>query len=430
MTVVQSCARCRTVLIPGQQGCVRCGLTAAEPTRECPACRRPTAVDAQFCPACGEQLRQRSPMSAADPATDLVPGTDPATAPASGTDPAAPLAAAPAVFATVRKPRRWVYLLTGVALAVLLTGIAGLYAVQSILYTPGRVVTGYFAALSERDTAAARSFLEEPRSESPNDPGELPLIPMTASYQPPSEVVVTSIEELNEVELAGSPAAANSDDWRSATVTYLLGDRTHREKLYLHRQERKEKGVFRGWLIYGGINRMAAYVGRDGLGVLINGQAVPTREGYARARVFPGVHEVRLADDPLFEAEPEAAEVGLLKPHAVPLMPTLRESARDEVESQVKAYLDECAKSTDLSPDGCPFSWIEIGTSKKVEWTIDAYPKLSFSVGDGEVAVRGLLGRVTVAWTGYGGVKHESDLLFHVTGQAAVIDGKVTFRSD
>lgn len=35
------------------------------------------------------------------------------------------------------------------------------------------------------------------------------------------------------------------------------------------------------------------------------------------------------------------------------------------------------------------------------------------------VDVRGLLGRVTVAWTGYGGVKHESDLLFHITGQAA-----------
>lgn len=163
-----------------------------------------------------------------------MPAADPATAPAPGTDPAAPSTAAPAVFAAVRRPRRWVYLLTSVALTVLLTGIAGLYAVQSLLYTPERVVTGYLSALSEKDTTAARSFREEPRSESPNDLGELPMIPMipmTASYQPSSEVVVTSIEELNE-------------------------DRTHREKLYLHRQERKERGVFRGWLIYGGINRL------------------------------------------------------------------------------------------------------------------------------------------------------------------------------
>uniref|UniRef100_A8M556 DZANK-type domain-containing protein n=1 Tax=Salinispora arenicola (strain CNS-205) TaxID=391037 RepID=A8M556_SALAI len=420
MTVVQSCARCRTVLIPGQQGCVRCGLTAAEPTRECPACQRPTAVDAQYCPACGEQLRQSSPMLAADLAT----------APAPGTDPSAPLTAAPAVFATVRKPRRWVYLLTGVALAVLLTGITGLYAVQSIVYTPERVVTGYFAALSERDAAAALSFLEEPRSEIPNRPLELPMVPLTTSYQPPSGAKVTSIGGLSEAELEGSPPAENSDDWRSARVTYRVGDRTYRDVLYLHRQERKELGLFRDWLIYGGVNQLAVRNRPDSPGVLINGQAVPTREGYARARAFPGIHEVRLADDPLVEVEPVVLEVGLVRPDNVLLKPILRESARSEVESQVKAYLDECAESSDMSPKGCPFSGPPFGTATNVRWTIDAYPKLDIRAIDGELTVRGWSGRASVTWTGSGGRTHEYDNPFVVTGRATVIDGRVTFLSD
>ncbi|WP_027644381.1 zinc ribbon domain-containing protein [Salinispora oceanensis] len=419
MTTIQACAKCRTVLLPGQQGCVRCGLPAAEQTQECSTCHHSTAVDARYCPACGQRLGQRSP----------VPAVDPATAPEPGTDPAAPLPS-PTAFAKVRNPNRWVYRLTGLGLAVLLTGITGLYVVQSVFYTPERVVEEYFSALSERDFAAARSLLEEPSREDPNDPGELPLIPLNASYQPPSAAEVTSIQELNEIELAGAPAGADRADWRSASVSYRVGDRTYREMLYLHRQERKELGVLHGWQIYGGVNELTVPVWHDDARVLINGQAVPARDRYARARVFPGVHEVRLADDLLFEAEPVAMEVGLLEPREARLRPTVSESARSEVESQVKAYLDECAASTDPSPEGCPFSWVVFGPSQTVQWTIETYPELEFEMRGSELAVAGWSGRINVTYSRFDGSKDDFGTSFHVTGRAAVVDGKVTFRSD
>ncbi|WP_025616576.1 zinc ribbon domain-containing protein [Salinispora cortesiana] len=417
MTTIQACAKCRTVLLPGQQGCLRCGLPAAEQTQECSTCHRPTALEARFCPACGQRRGQRSPMPAVDPATAPGPGTDPVDPP-------------PTVFAKVRSPNRWVYLFTGLGLAVLLTGITGLYVVQSVFYTPERTVAEYFSALSERDFGAARSLLAEPSREGPNDRGELPLIPLNASYRPPSAAEVTSIEELNEIELAGVPAGADSADWRSASVTYRVGSRTYREVLYLHRQEQKELGVLHGWLIYGGVNELTVPIWQDDARVLINGQAVPARDRYARARVFPGVHEVRLADDLLFEAEPVVMEVGLLEPHEARLRPTVSESARSEVESQVKAYLDECAASTDPSPEGCPFSWIALGPSRTVQWTIETYPELEFKMRGSELAVAGWSGRVNVAYSSFGGTEDDFDTPFYVTGLATVVDGKVTFRSD
>lgn len=419
MTTIQACVKCRTVLLPGQQGCLRCGFPAAEQTRECSTCHRPTGVDARFCPACGQRLGQGSPMPAGEAATAPTPGTDPAA-----------LLPPPAAFAKVRNPNRWLYRLTGVGLAVLLAGIAGLYAVQSVFYTPERVVAEYFSALSERDFAAARSLLEEPSGDGPDDPGKLPLIPLNASYQPPSGAEVTSIEVPTEIELAGVPAGTDRADWRVAGVTYRVGDRTFREVLYLHRQKRKELGVLHGWLIYGGVSELTVSAWQNSPSVLINGQVVPVLEGNATARVFPGVHEVGLADDPLLRAELVSAEVGLLRPHEARLRPTVRDTARKAVESQVKSYLDHCAESTDPSPEDCPFSWTAVDSSQTVQWTIETYPELDFDIYDGQVAVTGWSGRVNVAWAGYGGAEMDYDIGFAVTGWATLVSAQVTFDHD
>lgn len=50
-----------------------------------------------------------------------------------------------------------------------------------------------------------------------------------------------------------------------------------------------------------------------------------------------------------------------------------------EVDSQVKAVLDQCAKSTDLRPKGCPFYSYEFYPTRNVSWKITEQPTLSIS---------------------------------------------------
>ena len=54
---------------------------------------------------------------------------------------------------------------------------------------------------------------------------------------------------------------------------------------------------------------------------------------------------------------------------------TLSEAGTAEVQSQVEAALDECATSTEASPEGCPFSaWASSMVEGSGSWTIDTYP--------------------------------------------------------
>jgi hypothetical protein len=71
----------------------------------------------------------------------------------------------------------------------------------------------------------------------------------------------------------------------------------------------------------------------------------------------------------LWTAQPVVAPVGLGEPGApVTLEPQIKDTAQAAVEQQVRAYVDDCATSTDLTPPNCPFSASTHDQVSKVRW--------------------------------------------------------------
>ena len=59
------------------------------------------------------------------------------------------------------------------------------------------------------------------------------------------------------------------------------------------------------------------------------------------------------------------------------IMPTAK--LKEDLSKAVNAKLDECAKSTDYAPEGCPFGFdlYDEDYYRNFAWSISVYPKLS-----------------------------------------------------
>jgi len=108
----------------------------------------------------------------------------------------------------------------------------------------------------------------------------------------------------------------------------------------------------------------------------------------------------------------------------------LRASARAEIESLVKAYVDDCAKRTELSPRGCPFSSYSFATVTDVKWAIAQYPTIAVELGrNGTVSVRSQRsGRATVTGKTSGGTTYDGSDTFDIYGTATLTGGRITFQ--
>lgn len=56
---------------------------------------------------------------------------------------------------------------------------------------------------------------------------------------------------------------------------------------------------------------------------------------------------------------------------------------RDEVDTQVAAFLERCMAATDLDPDGCPQSTYASGEVRNVRWTLEQAPEIDYDYFDG-----------------------------------------------
>ena len=98
----------------------------------------------------------------------------------------------------------------------------------------------------------------------------------------------------------------------------------------------------------------------------------------------------------------------------------MRDSARESIETQVRAYLDRCAASTELMPKGCPFSAYSSAPVTRVTWRITRYPPLEITLGStGDAQIVGGVGEAT-ATTARGEVlPGNTSFLLHGDGRAA-----------
>jgi len=383
-TAITSCAHCRTVLLPGQRQCLVCGAEADEPARTCPACGHAAPVSARFCTRCGHSMQRPAVAATPGPTTEVE-------------------------FAKVRNPGAKAYLSIGAAVLVLLALVSAHSFVSATFFTPQRAVTGYFDALAARDAGKALSYL------APIQTSNLLLTDAVLKhegYGPPANITVGEVP--------------GEGDERVVPVSFELDGKVHRLDVYVRRAESRTFGVFRGWVIGGGLSTVDVVAPR-GVRPTINGVAIP--ESARTLPAFPGQYRMGIVDSPMLEVRETTATV-TGRHSMIRLIPALKDSVRAEVEAQAKSYVDECAKSAKLEPDGCPFSVFAFSTVTGVKWTITTYPTLTVTVSPetGSVNVGTTReGRADAAGTYSDGTAFSRSDFFRVTGTAVHADGKVRF---
>jgi len=387
---IRACAQCRTVLLPGESRCLVCGADSERLTRPCPLCGHEAPLEARFCTQCGQDLQP--PPAKAAPSAAAEPVSEPE-------------------FVKVRNPGARFYTGFGATVLVLLALVSVQSFVAATFFTPQRAVTGYFDALTARDAGAALSFLAPGEADS----GGVLLTDAVLKhegYQPPLNITVADV-----------PAEG---DRRLVPVGFELDGQSFQLQVTVRRAENKTLGVFRGWLVEGGLLTLVI-AATGGVQATVNGVAVPENP-----TVFPGRYRMGLVDNPLLQVGQTTATVAGPIGGQVRLAPTVKDSARREVETQVRSYVDDCARKPELRPAGCPFA-VTAGTDvANVGWTIRSYPALSFNVSPetGSVSVSTEReGRAEATGVLPDGTAFARSDGFRVNGTAALVDGKLSFTS-
>lgn len=332
------------------------------------------------------------------------------------------------VFVEYRSHRR--QLLAGLTVFGLVVAVLGaLYLADWYFYRPAQTVRAYFAALADGDAGAAQRLTVGDGTE----PGVRTLDAATLrsdGYAPPRNVRIDKLDK------------GDSDDDASARVSFDLGGRRQTMLLQLRRDDDAVAGVFHRWRIVGGTYRMdvTAY-GVDS--VLIAGQQIPFPEDQNSVSVaaLPGDYTVALPQQPLLTADPLHAYVGGsdLGAASLDLVPTIRDEAVQEVDRQVRAHLDECARSTSLSPPTCPFGSYTYYEVRNVHWRIVDYPLYTVELSQyqpGSLVVntteRGSAEVTGTEVSSFGGstYPYRDTVSFSVSGTVTASGGSVTWQPD
>lgn len=204
---------------------------------------------------------------------------------------------------------------------------------------PEDTVRDFYAALADRDATRARALLAPGTVVGADNTLLTNDTLRNPGYTPPRNVRVTSAPPSN-------PQAAE-DNGTVVQAEYEVGD----VSLVTHLRLRKSAPVVGRWQILDGVRQLGVLGGVPDARYLFAGTPYPagTRPWVA----FPGAYVAVLAEHPIFEAAPVTAIAN--GGEAPTLEPKVRASARQEIEREVRAYLDACATSPELVPPRCPF---------------------------------------------------------------------------
>jgi hypothetical protein len=354
----------------------------------CPTCAATIADGAPYCPACGAGQPGRPPA-----APDPVELADPrATAPLLPTHPSA------------------TSLVLGVgAVALLLVLSVPVLVIRALFFGPDDVVRGYFDALANRSADAAWAQLEPGGASRAGDPLLSSAALTGPGYLPPSHLTITSLR------VDGVDAVAS--------VRYTVAGRQIEDQVKVHRG--RATNLFQRWHVTGGLRPLAVSVpavARFQLGGVV---LAPAGAG-VQLDAFPGGYVLALPRDPLLAAQPVTVLAG--DPEGGALRLGIQDSAAAEIDKQVRAYLDQCTKSTSLMPPGCPFSITGYGYLEPVHWALVDYPKVQAQVGtDGRVTVTTVSPGTIRATGAPGSYAEPGTATFSVTGTASSAGGAVQY---
>lgn len=326
----------------------------------CATCGTDGPDGAHYCAACGYEQPGRVP----DAHGEVVDLVDPQVT--------------PALLPT--QPSQTSLLVTIGIVALLLCLTVPLLVVRAVFYGPDDIVRDYFSALAARDAKGAWAALDPGL-----DAGHEPLLSAAAvanpGYAPPANFVLTHLD-------------TDGED-ATATVAYTVDGSAVTDVLKLH--EGKATNLLQRWHITDGA-RPVLVQSPGGSPFQLAGVTIQAGSGGASLPAFPGRYTLSLADNPLFAADPVPVHPGdqqaaVLNVHVSP-------AAETAVTARIKQYIDQCAKSTQAAPNGCPFGVSSGAYAEPVHWDVLSYPTYQMSVGDNGQVVVGSQSSGTVRITG------------------------------
>jgi hypothetical protein len=268
------------------------------------------------------------------------------------------------------------------ALVVAIVGsVVAVRAVKSTVSGPEQPVRSYIAALQAGDGARALGVL---RAQVP--PGSPALLDGTPLRDSMSRVQDLAFE-----------TTESNDDHASVTVHYTVDGGRHDSTFRLERAGTDWLFFPRWQMVRGTLPTLQATVVNSARAT-VNGVAVNMPGGANAFPVFyPGSYVGSLPGEQ-FAADPSAVVVS--GPSGTPAMSLATKATPqlvESIETKVRGYLDECARTATqqqrLQPD-CPFalatnSRIQDGT---IQWSVETYPKVSVEPFEGHWVVAPLTG--------------------------------------
>lgn len=253
--------------------------------------------------------------------------------------------------------------------AVIVLAVGSVVAVNAVKAGPDKLVREYVQALVDGDAEKALAILD------PDIPNE-------------DRVLLTNqVFGAAENRIEGFSVLSSKVSGESAVVHVELRQdgRKHEQAFSLHKN--RPEFLDDHWKLgFVPLQRVAISADAPVPSLSINGVAVQTGQAdgntfatYFSAPAFPGSYSFSLPDDEKYLAA-EQQEV-LVAIGAAPdaaenakLTVTASEQLRSETSRQVDAALAACAKSTEMDPQGCPFSRFAFGDVRNVKWSITSQP--------------------------------------------------------
>jgi hypothetical protein len=256
----------------------------------------------------------------------------------------------------------------GVLVAIGIAGWIALSVVNSQLYGPKDQASAYLDAIVDGDLDEANDL-----APTGNDADDSLL---TSEIYQASKERITGYT-IDRIDQNGDSATAHVsleglDGTEKATLTLV--------------KDGKTDVLFTKWKVSdGGLARAVSLTVPDGAGDLsVNSVTVGSVQD--DVWLLPGTYDFNaFAGNKWLEASGDPVVVAADDDYQYAEIPDATASAafRDEVQSQIEAFLAKCMASTVLDPDGCPNSTFAGPDVRKVKWTLVEAPTPDFESFDG-----------------------------------------------
>lgn len=232
--------------------------------------------------------------------------------------------------------------------------------VNKYQYGPETDVKDYFDALRAGDGAKALGLLNAD-------------VPDSNAALLDGDPLENAAEKLEDVEIS---TVSSSGDSAVVRADYTLDGQAHSSEFTLHPAQ-TQWGFFTVWA-FDRTTLPIMHVSMPGsTAVDINGESVALTDSARDFAVFyPGIYTGSYTS-PMVTADPERTVVtGPDKDTSLQLEASASEQLSDEVDAQIREYVDRCAEQDSLYPAGCPFSYEFSGRVQgEVDWSITDYPE-------------------------------------------------------